>query len=319
MNFLITACLAATLLTSNGYTSVQKKEFVSSKSNEEQAKKKNGSNITIGTIIYNWKDIDGEMKKLADNKFTSCQVSYNKAMDANFARKLRKTADKYNIKITTIVGVPGHSVWNFVQGPSTIGLVPREGRESKIATYKKMIDFCKEAGVPAMHSHFGFIPEDMSSEQYKEFIQVMKGLGSYAKSKNTLIYFETGQETPTTLIRAIKDIGTGNLFVNCDVANLMLYGKANPVDAIRLFGPLVKDIHAKDGCYPSRENPYSLGAEKPIPEGDVDFPTIIKYLKAENYDGAITIECELNESSKDYLSKTRSYLQKLIDKKQYAF
>ena len=92
-------------------------------------------------------------------------------------------------------------------------------------------------------------------------------------------------------------------------------GPANPVDAIRQFGPLVKDIHAKDGCYPSREDPYSLGAEKPIPEGDVDFPAIIKILKAENYKGALTIECELNASSKDYLAKTRKYLQNLIDKK----
>lgn len=315
MNILITVCLAASLLTANSIERTQKEENVSTQKKEKQAKKQMDSNITIGTIIYNWKDIDGEMKKLADNKFTSCQINYDNAMDAEFARKLRSTADKYKIKITTIVGVPGHSVWNFVQGPSTIGLVPREGREAKIATYKKMIDFCKEAGVPAMHSHFGFIPEDMASEQYKEFIEVMKGLGNYAKSKDIMIYFETGQETPTTLIRAIKDIGTGNMYVNCDVANLMLYGKANPVDAIRQFGPLVKDIHAKDGCYPSREDPYSLGAEKPIPEGDVDFPAIIKFLKAENYNGALTIECELNASSKDYLSKTRNYLQKLIDKK----
>jgi sugar phosphate isomerase/epimerase len=77
---------------------------------------------------------------------------------------------------------------------------------------------------------------------------------------------------------------------------------------------LVKDIHAKDGCYPSREDPYSLGAEKPIPEGDVDFPAIIKILKQEGYQGAITIEYELNGRSKDYLVKTRKYLQNLLDK-----
>ena len=213
------------------------------------------------------------------------------------------------------MGVPGHSVWNFVQGPSTIGLVPREGREAKIATYKKMIDFCKEAGVPAMHSHFGFIPEDMASDQYKNLLEVLLVFLFYLNCFGIMIYFETGEVSRSTLIRAIKDIGTGKMFINCDVANLLLYGKANPVDAIRQFGPLVKDIHAKDGCYPSREDPYSLGAEKPSPEGDVDFPAIIKILKAENYKGALTIECELNESSKDYLAKTRKYLQNLIDKK----
>ena len=71
-------------------------------------------------------------------------------MDAEFAKKLRETADKYKIKITTIVGVPGHCVWNFVQGPSTIGLVPREGREAKIATYKKMIVAKKPVFLPCI-------------------------------------------------------------------------------------------------------------------------------------------------------------------------
>ncbi len=280
----------------------------------EQSKKASGKAVTIGTIIYDWQHVEDQMKMLSENGFTSCQMNYNEGMDEAFAKRLRKAADKYKIKITTVVGVPGHSEWNFRMGPSTIGLVPSEGREAKIATYHKMIDFCKMAGVPAMHSHFGFIPEDMSSDKYKDFINVMKPLAAYAKERGVCIYFETGQETPTTLIRAIKDIGYDNVFINCDVANLLLYGKANPTDAIRQFGPLVKDIHAKDGCYPSREDPYSLGAEKPIPEGDVDFPAIIKILKQEGYQGAITIEYELNGRSKDYLVKTRKYLQNLLDK-----
>ena len=276
--------------------------------------------ITIGTIVYKWADIDQSLKELKDAQFTSCQLNYNTKMDAAFAKKLKKASKKYGIRITTVVGVPNapsiglRSRWNFTEGPSTIGLVPKAGREEKIATYHKMIDFCKLAGVPAMHSHFGFIPEDCSSEQYKDFISVMKDLANYAKSQGIDIYFETGQETPTTLIRAIKDIETGNCYINCDVGNLLLYGKANPTDAIRQFGLLVKDIHAKDGTYPSREDPYHLGKEKKIPEGDVDFPTIIKILKEEGYEGAITIECELNGKNQTYLSDTRKYLQDLLDK-----
>jgi L-ribulose-5-phosphate 3-epimerase len=302
MNVLVSLCLAASLVAPGPQL--------------DKAPQKKSSDITIGTIIYKWKEIDSEMKNLAENGFTSCQVQYSGQMDSEYAKLLRKTADKYGIKITTVVAVPGHCEWNFQEGPSTIGLVPSEGREEKIAVYHRMIDFCKDAGVPAMHSHFGFIPEDMGSALYKDFVAVMKDLGNYAKERGVMIYFETGQETPITLVRAIKDIGTGNLFINCDVANLMLYGKANPVDALRIFGPLVKDVHAKDGCYPTADNPYYLGAEKPIPEGDVDFPEVIKVLKQENYKGALTIEYELNESSKEYLVKTRKYLQKLIDSKK---
>lgn len=274
------------------------------------------SEITIGTIVYNLDDIDARFKELHEAGFTSCEINYSgKKCTPELAKQVREASAKYQIKVTTVVGVPGSkSVWNFKKGPSTIGLVPADEREAKVETYHKMIDFCVAAGVPAMHSHFGFLPIDPESQQYKDFIQVMKELAQYAKERNILIYFETGQETPVTLIRAIKDINMGNCFINCDLANLLMYGNANSLDAVKQFGPLVREFHAKDGKYPKFDDPYSLGNEVPIPTGDVDFPGVIKELKRVGFKGAITIECELNGSQLDYLVKTRKYLQKLIDK-----
>ena len=188
-----------------------------------------------------------------------------------------------------------------------------DGEANMTGTLDEMIDFCAMAGIPAMHSHFGFIPEDPSSEQYKDFIKVMQDLANYAKERDMMIYFETGQETPTTLIRAIKDIGTGNVFVNCDLANLLMYGKANSLDAVKQFGSLIKEFHAKDGKYPDPNNPYELGAEVPIPTGEVDFPAVIAELKKQGFQGALTIECELNGARHDYVVQTRKYLQDLLN------
>lgn len=267
--------------------------------------------ITLGVIQYDFSDIDKSFKELHDLGFGSCQLNYQKGMDEAFAQKLKAASVKHRIKVTTVVAVPGHCVWNFRQGPSTIGLVPEEGREEKLRVYREMIDFCVMAGVPAMHSHFGFIPEDPSSEQYKSFIEVMKGLANYAKERDIMIYFETGQETPTTLVRAIQDIGTGNVFINCDLANLVMYGKANPLDAVKMFGHLIKEFHAKDGKYPT--DPYELGAEVSIPTGEVDFPAVIAELKKLNFKGSVTIERELGGSQRDYIIKTRKYLQNLLE------
>lgn len=272
--------------------------------------------ITIGVIQYDLSNIDKSFKDLHDQGFGSCEINYKKnALTKDFAEQMKMASKKHNIKVTTLVGVPGSkSVWNFRQGPATIGLVPAEERTDKIKVYHEMIDFCAMADIPAMHSHFGFIPEDPSSEQYKDFIKVMQELANYAKERKVMIYFETGQETPTTLIRAIKDIGTGNVFINCDLANLLMYGKANSLDAVKLFGSLIKEFHAKDGKYPDPDNPYELGAEVPIPTGEVDFPAVIAELKKQGFKGAVTIECELNGSRHDYVIKTRKYLQELLDK-----
>lgn len=272
--------------------------------------------ITIGVIQYDLSDIDKSFKDLHDQGFGSCEINYrSNTLTKEFAEQVKVASKKHQIKVTTVVGVPGSkSVWNFRQGPATIGLVPTEERAEKIKVYHEMIDFCAMADIPAMHSHFGFIPEDPSSAQYKDFIKVMQDLANYAKERNVMIYFETGQETPTTLIRAIKDIGTGNVFINCDLANLLMYGKANSLDAVKLFGPLIKEFHAKDGKYPDPNNPYELGAEVPIPTGEVNFPAVIAELKKQGFKGAVTIECELNGTRHDYVVKTRKYLQELLDK-----
>lgn len=268
------------------------------------------SEITIGVMQHDISDIDKSFQELHELGFGSCQLNYQKGMDETFAEKVKVASKKYQIKVTTVVAVPGRSVWNFKEGPATIGLVPKEGREEKIRIYKDMIDFCVMANVPAMHSHFGFIPEDPSSEKYKDFIQVMKNLANYAKERDIMIYFETGQETPTTLIRAIHDIGTGNVFINCDLANLVMYGKANALDAVRQFGSLIKEFHAKDGKYPT--DPYRLGEEVSISEGEVDFPAIITLLKKENFQGSLTIERELGGDQREYIIRTKEYLQSLL-------
>ena len=271
--------------------------------------------ITIGVIQYDLSDIDKSFKDLHDQGFGSCEINYrSNTLTKEFAEQVKAASKKHQIKVTTVVGVPGSkSVWNFRQGPATIGLVPTEERAEKIKVYHEMIDFCAMADIPAMHSHFGFIPEDPSSEQYKDFIRVMQDLAAYAKERNVMIYFETGQETPTTLIRAIKDIGTGNVFINCDLANLLMYGKANSLDAVKQFGSLIKEFHAKDGKYPDPNNPYELGAEVPIPTGEVNFPAVISELKKQGFQGAVTIECELNGTRHDYVLKTREYLKGLLD------
>ena len=131
------------------------------------------------------------------------------------------------------------------------------------------------------------------------------------KSNGQYLLFETGQETPVALRRVIEAVGTGNLGINLDSANLILYGKANPVDALDVFGEFVRGIHAKDGFYPT--DGQNLGEEVPIGQGKVDFPALIDRLKELGYSGALTIEREISgpEQIKDIL-EAKAFLEELI-------
>jgi L-ribulose-5-phosphate 3-epimerase len=269
---------------------------------------KSGSILT--GVISSADNPEKDLKIVQELGFPTCQLSVG-SYSPQLAGRLSGTLSRYNIIPTSLICMgPGDYKWNFTEGPSTIGLVPRNKRKERVSRLLQGIDFCKAAGIPAVHAHFGFIPEDPENILYKEFIETMKPIGEYAFRQGINIYFETGQETPVTLLRAITDIGTGNLFVNYDTANLVMYGKANPVDGLKVIGKYVKAMHAKDGLYPV--NPWELGKEVPIPTGEVDFPKVLSYLGNLGFNGHVTIEYELGEQNRDYLLKTKHYLEDII-------
>lgn len=68
-------------------------------------------------------------------------------------------------------------------------------------------------------------------------------------------------------------------------------GKANPLDALEIIGAYVRDVHEKDGEYPA--DAQELGKEKPLGEGRVNCPVLVRKLMAFGFDGALTIEREV--------------------------
>ena len=267
--------------------------------------------LRLGLIIGIGKDPDAAMAKVHELGLPTCQV-YVDVIEAELGGRLRQALDKYQIEATSlVVGGPGREVWDFYEGPLTIGLVPRETRDARIAHIKKASDFAKQCGIEAVQTHCGFIPENPNDPLYKETIAVVREVAGYCKRNGQNLRYETGQETPITLVRTIQDVGLDNQGVNFDLANLILYGKANPVDAIELLGQYVQGIHAKDGLWPT--NPRELGQEVPIGKGKVDFPRIIRRLKDLNYRGAVTIEREISGPQQvEDVRGAKAYLEKLI-------
>src|SRR2546430_6489343 len=267
--------------------------------------------LRLGLILGIGRDPNDAIAKVHELGLPTCQVFVDE-IEPELAGRLRQALDKYQIEATSlVVGGPGKEVWDFYEGPLTIGLVPRETREARIAHSKKASDFAKQCGIAAVQTHCGFIPENPNDPVYQETIAAMREVAGYCKRNEQNFRYETGQETPITLVRAIQDVGLDNQGINFDLANLILYGKANPVDAIELLGPYVQGIHAKDGLWPT--NPRELGQEVSIGKGKVDFPRIIGRLKELKYRGAVKIEREISGPQQmEDVRAAKSYLEKLI-------
>jgi len=230
----------------------------------------------------------------------------------SLAQELHGLLEKYGVTATSaeVVG-PGPLKWDFIDGPSTIGVVPRATRAARIDALKQTSDFAKLLGIPRVQTHCGFIPENPREPLYEETVLAIRELAEHCAGNGQSFLMETGQETPTTMLRAIKDVDRPNLGVGLDTANLILYGKANPVDAVDIIGSHVMSVHAKDGRWPT--NPDKLGEEVLIGKGLVDFKQVFTKLHKLGYTGAVTIERETSGPQQiEDVRQEKIYLERIL-------
>jgi len=269
-----------------------------------------GKPMRLGVFVGIEKDPESAIAKVRDLGCSNCQVAVEDFSPAMLTG-LKNAIEKHGIEVTALDSLgPGPHVWDFYQGPLTIGLVPRKYRRQRIDHFKRASDFAKKVGIPAFHTHNGFIPENPHDPVYKETVEAIREVAQHCKANGQMVLYETGQESPITMLRCIQDVGVDNQFVNLDTANLILYGTGNPVDALDVIGKLVRGVHAKDGLFPT--DPKKLGEEVPIGQGKVDFPKVIQRLKELGYDGAITIEREISGPQQvEDIKKSKEYLERL--------
>lgn len=275
--------------------------------------------MKIGTCVSldSMENMEQKFVTLRNNGFDTCQlIAWEPAVwKEENAVVLIELLEKYQITVSAFwCGWEGPKVWDFYDGQITLGLVPVEYRQMRIQNLCDGADFAHKLGITDVVTHMGFIPENPNDPNFNTFCVAVRTVAEHLQNNGQYLLFETGQETPVTMLRCFEKVGTDNLGVNLDTANLILYGRANPVDALDVFGKYVRNIHAKDGCYPT--NGHDLGRETRLGEGKVDFRALFVKLRELGYDSDVTIERELAEDSQEQLKgilDSREYLQTIIN------
>lgn len=250
--------------------------------------------MDVGLLIAPFRAPEESFRRVRELGFDNCFLSlddYIGGFTPAVVSQFRDLIAKYDLAVTAVEVVgPGKLEWNFTEGPSTIGLVPPGTRVARIDALRQVSGFAKQLGILQVQTHCGFIPEDPADPLYPQAVEAIREVASICQGNGQYFLMETGQETPTTMSRMLRDVAMPNLAVGLDTANLILYGKANPVDAVDILGPHVRSIHAKDGRWPT--DPSKLGEEVLIGKGLVNFKEVFTKLHRLGYAGAVTIERE---------------------------
>ena len=254
--------------------------------------------LALGVMTSVRNDPFDAFRKVRDLGFSTCQLG-NPPDDylygpraAELTEQLRAALAETGVRVTSVfIMFKGH-VWDLVDGPRTIGLVPDETRGERVVHACRVSNWARSVGIDAVTSHIGFIPEDPDDPRFPPFVRMMREFCRYCADNGQTFAFETGQETAATLKRTIEEIGLENVGINLDPANLILYGKDRPMDVVDLIAPYVLNTHCKDGVWP--EPGGKLGHEVPLGDGEVRIRELIPALHARGYRGPLTIEREIS-------------------------
>lgn len=144
--------------------------------------------------------------------------------------------------------------------------------------------------------HAGFLPHDTTDPEFDRLSARVMTLADIFRAHGVTILLETGQETAETLLSFLDEMkkrGLDDLAVNFDPANMLLYDMDNPIEALRLLAPHVRQVHVKDAKRPTVKGQW--GDEVVVGTGEVDWIEFVRILAEADFAGTFVFEREAGD------------------------
>ncbi|MCP4396711.1 MAG: TIM barrel protein, partial [bacterium] len=122
------------------------------------------------------------LQLVKDFGLTACQlVSWKpERWTDDAAAKVRDEIQRLDVNVTAFwAGWSGPKVWNFLEGPETLGIVPDTYREMRVQCLKNAGSFAKKVGLKAIVTHLGFLPENPSDPKFEAVCEAVKDVADY--------------------------------------------------------------------------------------------------------------------------------------------
>jgi sugar phosphate isomerase/epimerase len=102
-----------------------------------------------------------------------------------------------------------------------------------------------------------------------------------------------------------------NIGVNFDPANMILYDKGDPVQALRILAPWIRQVHLKDAR--RTQVPGTWGEEVPMGAGEVDWRAFFATFKQVIFNVYLAIEREQGSQRVQDIRTARAVVEKTFN------
>ena len=253
----------------------------------------------IGVCSWSWhadmRGVAAEMDKagvkgihLALGPFIAPDKRHGEAESAATWQFVKDKVAKGEWKLmSTMIGTVGEDYSTLETIRLTGGIVPDKHWEANKKIVTRGAQLTQELGCTYMSTHAGFLDES-NPAAFKTYVERVTWMRDECRKYGVTLILESGQETAEDLAVFMNRVpGVG---INFDPANMILYGKGKPMEAVKVLFPWIMQIHVKD----ARETkvPGTWGTEVPWGEGEVGGAAFIAELESLGYKGNYVIERE---------------------------
>ncbi|MCU0782222.1 MAG: sugar phosphate isomerase/epimerase [Akkermansiaceae bacterium] len=193
----------------------------------------------------------------------------------------------------------------------TGGFVPDATWDENLALATAAADAAQALGLDLVSTHAGFLPEDPGDPAYAKLAARVERIAAVFAARGLRLALETGQEEARHLDHFLRGLNARNVGVNFDPANMILYAKGDPTEALEILLPHLYQVHIKDAV--ATTTPGTWGAEKPVGEGQVDWPAFLGVLDRAGYAGALCIEREAGPDRVADIRRAAAFINRHIN------
>ena len=189
--------------------------------------------------------------------------------------------------MSTMVAAVGEDYTTLETIRKTGGIVPDQNWEANKKIVSAGAKLTQELGCKYMLMHAGFLDESdpVALAKYVERVSWMR---DECRKYGVTLILESGQETAEDLAKFMAKVP--GLGINLDPANMILYGKGKPLEALRILRPWIRQIHVKDARF--TKVPGTWGEEVPWGDGEVGGKEFVKALERCGFRGNYVVERE---------------------------
>ncbi|MSU20978.1 MAG: sugar phosphate isomerase/epimerase [Pedosphaera sp.] len=191
----------------------------------------------------------------------------------------------------------------------TGGIVPDSNWDENWKNIQAVAQIAKKMDLKLISFHAGFLPHDEKDPAYKVLLERLRLVADIFATNEIDLALETGQEGAETLKCFLEKLSRANVGVNFDPANMILYQKGDPIEALQILGPWLKQCHIKDAA--KTLVPGTWGEEMVAGMGEVVWADFFETLEKLKFGGYLCIEREAGSQRVQDIRAARLFVEKL--------